>query len=376
MKTLIIYAKAGAGHKRAAEAVYEAFRRRGQKDEVKLIDCLDYTTSWFKTLYPQTYIFLVRFLSPVWAAIYYALENRVLYNLIKPLRRLTNYFTTKKLIEFIKKEKPKVIVSTQFFASEVVADLKRKKEIKSTLITVVTDFGAHTFWESEYVDIFVVASKDTKQDLLRRGIPERKIRVLGIPIDPPARDFDQDAWRKEIDLREDSFSILLVGGGFGVGPIKELVSNLGTLGKDVKNKVQLIVVCSRNKALYSEMEKLVPTLDIDVKLFGFVTELYKMMLVSKIIISKPGGLTTSESLACGLPMIIIAPIPGQESKNCALLVKNGAAIRINKAMEAKEIVEELVKDPEKLDKMRNEAFTLARPDSADDIVVLVNTFYH
>jgi len=375
MKTLIVYAKAGAGHRRAAEAVFAAFKRRGQEKDVMLFDCLDYTSPGFKRFYPHVYMFLVRFFSFIWAAIYYLLDNRLVYSLIRPLRRLTNYLTSKRFVQFLKKENPKVVISTQFFASEVVAALKRKKEINSTLISVVTDFGAHTFWESQDVDIFVAGSEDTKKDLLLRNIPEKKIKVLGIPIEPPSREFDQRQLRKEAGLRQDSFIVLIVGGGFGVGPIKELVFSLEKLDDKIRNKVQLIVVCSRNKTLYAEMKNICSDLKIDAKVFGFVPDLYKMMLISKVIISKSGGLTTSEALACGLPMIIIAPIPGQESKNCDLLVKKCAGIRINRASQAKEVIEELIKMPEKLERMRSQALSLARPNSADDVVVLANSYY-
>ena len=372
MKILIVYAKAGAGHRRAAEAVFAAFKRRGEEKDVVLIDCLDYTNPWFKNFYPNVYIFLVRFLPSVWAAIYYVLENRVIYSLVKRLRRLTNYLTSKRFVEFLKKERPGVVISTQFFASEVVAALKRKKEIDSTLISVVTDFGAHTFWESQDVDIFVVASEDTKKDLILRNIPEEKINVLGIPIEPPLKDFDQGQLRKEIGFKENLFTVLIVGGGFGVGPIKELVFSLDRLSDEVRRRIQLIVVCSRNKKLYDEIEGVAPKLRIVSKIFGFVDDLYKMMAAADVIISKSGGLTTSEALATALPMIIISPIPGQESKNCDLLVKNGAAIRIDRAAEAKEVIEELIRRPEKLDKMRHQALHLGRPNSADDIVVLAN----
>jgi processive 1,2-diacylglycerol beta-glucosyltransferase len=257
----------------------------------------------------------------------------------------------------------------------VVAALKRKKEIDSSLISVVTDFGAHTFWESEDVDIFVVASEDTKKDLILRNIPEEKIRILGIPVEPPLKEFNKTQLRKEIAVREGLFTVLIMGGGFGVGPIKELVFSLEGLSDEVRDKVQLIVVCSRNKKLYGEMRNVASKLKIGSKILGFVPDLYKMMAASDIIISKSGGLTTSESLAQGLPMIIISPIPGQESKNCDLLVKNGAAIRINRASEAKEVIEELIRRPEKLDKMRHQALDLGRPNSADDIAVLANGYY-
>ncbi|UCB57623.1 MAG: hypothetical protein JSV30_03315 [Candidatus Omnitrophota bacterium] len=374
MKTLIVYAKAGAGHKRAAEAVYDAFKRKGREKEVVLIDCLDYTEGWFRDFYPNCYIFLVRFLSLLWAGAYYTLDNRVIYSLVKPLRRLGNRSVSKKFVEFLKKERPEVIISTQFFASEVVAALKKEKQIDSKLISVVTDFGAHTFWESEDVDTFVVASEDTKEDLLRRNIPAEKIKVLGIPIEPPLTGLDKAQVRGEIGLKENLFTILIVGGGFGVGPIRELAFSLDRVRLEVRDKIQLIVVCSRNEKLYSQMQVIASKLKITAKIFGFVPNLYKMMVASDIIISKSGGLTTSEALASGLPMIIISPIPGQETKNCQLLVKNGAAYRIDRALEVSRIIEELIKEPAKLETMRANAQRLSRPSSADDIAELAISY--
>lgn len=374
MKTLIVYAKAGAGHKRAAEAVYDAFKRKGQDKDAVLIDCLDYTEAWFRDFYPSCYIFLVRFLSLLWAGAYYALDNRAIYSLVKPLRRLGNRLVSKKFVEFLKKERPEVIISTQFFASEVVAALKKEKQIDSKLISVVTDFGAHTFWESDDVDIFVVASEDTKRDLLRRNIPAEKIKVLGIPIEPPLTGLDREKLRREIGLGENLFTILIVGGGFGVGPIKELAFSLDRVRLEVRDRIQLIVVCSRNEKLYGQMQAIASELKITTKIFGFVPNLYKMMVASDIIISKSGGLTTSEALASALPMIIISPIPGQETKNCQLLVKNGAAYRIDRAPEVSKVIEELIKEPDKLETMRGNAQRLSRPNSADDIAELAISY--
>lgn len=369
MEILIVYAKAGAGHKRAAEALFEAFRRKRQ-ESVALIDCLDYCAPLFRYLYPRVYIWMVCYLPWLWAFFYYFLDKRPVYNIIKPFRRFNNHIASRGFVRFLKTEKPKVIISTQFFASEIIADLKRRGQIDSKLISVVTDFGAHTFWESEDVDVFVVASNDTKADLLARKIPKEKIIVLGIPIEPPPQRLNIALAYQELGLKENAFVILIVGGGFGVGPIREIVSSLDRLDKHTRNRVQLLVVCSRNKKLYAQMEIIVRDLKVDTKIFGFVPDLYKMMAVSDVIVSKSGGLTTSESLASGLPMIIISPIPGQETKNCDLLVKNQAAIRIDKPYEIKKAIEDLIAFPEELDMMHHRALMLARPTAADYIAAL------
>lgn len=372
MRVLIVHAKAGAGHLRAAEAVYGAFKRNGQIDDVMLIDCLDYTTPIFKYLYPRVYMWMVRFAPWLWAFFYYALDLRFIYALIRPFRRFNNALASGLFEKFLKEQNPELIISTQFFASEIISAAKRKKLIDSKLITVVTDFGAHAFWESKEADFFVVGSEDTKADLLRRNIPEEKIRVLGIPIEPPPQQFNITRAYQEMNLREDSFVILIVGGGFGVGPIQEIVTSLNSLKKTQRDKLQLLVVCSRNKKLHAQMDHVAQRAKIDIKIFGFVPDLYKMMLVSDVIISKSGGLTTSESLAVGLPMIIISPIPGQETKNCSLLVKQGAALRINFANQIKGVIEGLIEREGALEVMHHQALMLARPNAAGYIMSLAN----
>ncbi|MFC1631536.1 glycosyltransferase [Candidatus Omnitrophota bacterium] len=374
MKVLIVYAKAGAGHLRAAEAVYSAFKRNGQEADATLIDCLDYTSPWFKNFYPQVYIILVRYFSFIWKLIYYTLDKRLVYALVRPFRRLTNSLSSGRFEQFLKKENPKVIISTQFFASEVIANLKKRGEINSTIISVVTDFGAHTFWESEDIDIFIAASEDTKQDLLTRRIPEEKIKVLGIPIELPLQRPNRVKAKEAVGLKRDLFTVLIAGGGFGVGPIKEVVFSLDKLEDRIKANVQVVVVCSRNKKLYKEIENIAAKLKLNIKILGFVPDLYKMMVASNVIISKSGGLTTSESLAAGLPMLIIAPIPGQESKNCDLLVTRGAAIRIDRAQDVKQEIEDLFNMPDKLTQMHKQALLLSRPYAADDLVELANNY--
>ncbi|MFH1046559.1 MAG: glycosyltransferase [Candidatus Omnitrophota bacterium] len=374
MKALIVYAKAGAGHLRAAEAVFGALKRKGKEKDVTIIDCLDYTTPFFKAYYPQIYLLMVRFAPWLWAFLYFVLDNRLVYFFTRPIRRRNNNLASQRFVQFLKKENPPVIVSTQFFASEVAGALKVRGQISSQIISVVTDFGAHTFWEAEGIDIFTVGSEDTKKDLLGRGIPEEKIKVLGIPIDPITVKGTKQEVRKELGLRADAFVVLIVGGGFGVGPIHKLVTSLNRLDPATRAKVQVLVVCSRNEKLHQKMSAIAPQLKIEAKMYGFVADLYQMMVASDIIVSKSGGLTTSESLACGLPMIIISPIPGQETKNCAHLVKHGAALRIDRPGEVKAVIKQLVENPQTIERMRQQTRVLARPRSADDITALAEQY--
>ena len=336
-KTVIFYATAGIGHKKAAIAVKEAF---GDKNEnVLLLDALDYTNRFFKSSYGSIYIFLVKYLPTFWGLCYYLLDNPAIYALLKPIRRMTNYLNCKRLVEFLLKEKPKTVIVTHFLSLEVISHLKMKGLLDTRLIAIVTDYESHTFWLSQYVDLYVVGSEYTKEDLLRRKISPERIKVLGIPC---AKSFsekhDKALLRSEAGLDPGKRTLFILGGGFGVGPIKTLVARLSAREEDF----QIIVVCGYNKKLYGEIKKISAASKHNIKVFGFVNNVDELMSISDILISKPGGITLTEALNAQLPMIVIDPIPGQEMRNYKFLEKNQAALKIRKVGEIEKLIKVLL----------------------------------
>lgn len=369
MRILVAYASAGAGHKKAAEAIYNAFLRLGEVESVFIIDSLDYTNRIFKWSYPRVYLFLVNYLPHLWGFFYYALDNRKIYFLISKFRRLLNRLNSKRFIKFLIKENPKLIISTHFFASEIISDLKNRGLISSRVISVITDFRVHSFWTVKSMDIYTVASAEAKADLMRWGIDEGKAKALGIPIDPIFYSkLDKNYLREKMNLNKDKFTILIVSGGFGIGPIRKLVKTI--IGPKIKFKdyIQLIVVCGRNNRLYKYIENIRANSILTMKVFGFVDNMDELMEVSDLLIGKPGGLTISEALAKGLPIIIISPIPGQEERNAEVLVKYGVGIRARRINEVNQILLRLLKHPQELDKMKENIKQMSRPKAAEEIV--------
>jgi len=367
-KILIVYATAGIGHKKAAIGVKKALDEISQgAAEVTLIDALDYTNAFFKWSYLKAYLLMVNRLPFVWGFFYYLTDNFYMNMVISRIRRISNWMNSGKLTKHLISSQPDVIISTHFFASEVVSDLKEYGLIRSKLITVVTDYRLHSWWLAGRTDVYVVGSEDAKNDILKCMADESKIRVLGVPAEPI---FSKKLDKKEIlaktDLKEGLFTILVIGGGFGVGPIVGIVKVI----KEITLPLQVIVVCGHNEQLVKNIEELKKETKAHIKVLGFVDNVYEYMEISDVLISKPGGITLTESLAKELPLIIISPILGQETRNSDFVISRGAAFRINRLGDMKGLLEDLATHPEKMAKMREAIRAIKKPMACYDIARL------
>ncbi len=364
-KILIVYATAGIGHKKASIAIKKAYEEMALEDaEVTIIDALDYTNNFFKWSYLQAYLLMVNKLPTFWGLSYYLTDNPFVDLFISGLRRINNWANSKKLVTMILDTKPDIIISTHFFASEVIADMKKKGVTHSKLVTVVTDYRLHAWWIAEGTDYYIVASEDTKRELENRKVDPSIIKSMGIPVEPVfSKQLDRPGIFKSTLLRDDLFTILVIGGGFGVGPIEGIVKVIA----EIKRDLQTVVVCGRNEELVKKIEKLKKDLNLNMKITGFVDNVYEYMEISDILISKSGGITVSESLAKEIPMVIISPIIGQETANCNFLVKNKAALKVDRLEDLKGALEGLLDSPLELDNMKESIKRIKKPNAAYDI---------
>ncbi|MFH0772252.1 MAG: glycosyltransferase [Candidatus Omnitrophota bacterium] len=368
MKIFIVHASAGAGHKKAADAIKDAFDdSKDRQHEVRVIDCLDYTNSFFKRSYVWGYNFLVSDALFLWGIFFYVFDFRPFRIFVKAGRACLNFINGSRFYKFIIKENPDCVISTHFLSTEIIGNLKRLKLYKGKLITCVTDYGIHAFWISMDVDVYVVASEYSKRELARKGIAPEKIRVLGIPVQ---RKFtvrlDRNEVIEKLGLRKGLFNILLMGGGLGVGPIPELVEVISRAA----NPFQLLVVCGKNEDLSAEVKSLASGSKIAVKIYGFIENVNELMDACDVLISKPGGLSISEALVKGLPILSASYIPGHEAKNLKFLEKNNVGIKIKHPREALQKLQTLYSSPELLASMRERARQLGKPTAAGDIVLL------
>ena len=364
-KILVVYGTAGIGHKKAALAVKAALDElKPDGVEASIIDSLDYTNEFFKWAYLASYLLMVNKLPTFWGLSYYITDNPFVDLVVSKVRRVNNWLNSKKLREYLLQSQPDVIVSTHFFAGEVIADLKKRGLLRSKLITVVTDYRPHAWWIVDPTDMYVVASDDAEQDLLRRGTAQNKIKILGIPVEPV---FSKSIGRKEalakLGLKDGIFTILVILGGFGVGPIGDIVKTIQRLSTPVR----LVAVCGHNDALVKKLEGMKAGSPGELKVLGFINNVYDYMEAADLFISKPGGISSTEAMAKELPMIVVFPIIGQETRNSDFLVRHGAAVKIDNMAELKDAAGALVSDPKRLEAMRENIRKIRKPFACYDI---------
>ncbi|MFA5063443.1 MAG: glycosyltransferase [Candidatus Omnitrophota bacterium] len=358
MKILITYASAGAGHRRVAEAVYNYLKENRPELEIEIVDILDKTNALFRFDYTKGYTFLVRYAVSLWHFSFWLTE----FSLFRPLTRmialLIDQVNTRQFSAFLIRKNPDYIISTHFLPSEIAVYLKGKGKIKSFVMTIITDFGVHPFWIQEGTDLYIVASDFTKNKLLKEGVPDEKVKVCGLPSDIKfLKQFDRAGLAAKIGISADKFTVLLMTGSFGTGPL-EKISRL------IHRDSQVLVVCAANKKLFARMKKInLP----NTKVFGFVNNAEELMAVSDIILTKPGGSTIAEILNMELAPVFISVIPGQEEGNVEALAQDGIGLAPQNVYEIKDIVLDFKAHPDKLERVRNAMRQIKRPFSCKEI---------
>jgi processive 1,2-diacylglycerol beta-glucosyltransferase len=365
-KVLVLSASAGAGHIRAAQAVERAFHQLNAAREVRHIDTLEYTNKLFRRLYAKAYLDMVNRAPELLGWFYDYLDKPW----ERERRRLAlDKLNTRPFVKMLREYQPDVIVCTHFLPAEIVSWLKAKERIASRQAIVVTDMDVHAMWLCHHYEQYFVALDETREHMMRLGIPEEKLTVSGIPIDPVfSIEKDKQEMRRKHGLREDALTILVSAGGFGVGPVEHLFQSL----LELKHEAQAVLICGRNEELRARLEVMATRLPQDarvrIKPIGFTTEMDEYMAASDMVLGKPGGLTTSEALARGLVMVIVNPIPGQEERNSDHLLEEGVAIRCNNLPVLAYKIDKLLDDTQRLRKMQEAARRLARPGAAQEIV--------
>jgi processive 1,2-diacylglycerol beta-glucosyltransferase len=257
-----------------------------------------------------------------------------------------------------------VIVNTHFLPAELIGSLKRKKKLNVPQMTVTTDFDTHRLWVNEPCEMYTTATDEGAAYLQHWGVSEPRIVVTGIPIHPGFRAKpDRGKCLAAHGLKGDRPIVLQLAGGFGVGPIEKLFNQL----LEIEQPLEVVVVAGRNEKAQAQLAKVSVPARHRAKVIGFTTQIDELMAVADLVVSKPGGLTTSEVLARGAAMVIVNPIPGQESRNSDFLLENGAAIKINNLGTMKMKLEKLLGDPRRLREMKANALKLAKPNAAFDV---------
>jgi processive 1,2-diacylglycerol beta-glucosyltransferase len=367
---LVLSAAVGAGHLRAAQAVELALREVAPPDaHVQNIDILTLTNAAFRKVYGSAYLDLVNHAPHVLGYVYDLMDRpRGPDSKRDKLRLAVERLNLTRFTEVLEEGNWDVVVNTHFLPAEIIAGLRRKQKLDLPQITVTTDFETHRLWVNEPCDLYTTATDEGAAYLSHWGVPREHVRVTGIPIHPVFRaPKDRAACLANQGLVGDGRPIVLqLAGGFGVGPIEKLFR--GVL--EVKTPLEVVVVCGRNEEVREQLSQVDVPPRHRAKVMGFTTQIDELMEVADVVLSKPGGLTTSEVLARGAAMAIVNPIPGQESRNSDFLLENGAAIKINNAGTLPFKLEQLLSDGKRLEQLKSNARRLARPEAAFEVARL------
>jgi processive 1,2-diacylglycerol beta-glucosyltransferase len=362
MRILIATVTAGAGHLQAAAALEEAWHTLRPRDNVERLDVLDFTPRLYRKVYIETYVKLIEHAPDVWAHMFKKTDDPEYFRKLSRIRRALSQLTTSKFVARLKRFRPDVVFCTHYMPSEIVSAVKKDMRRAPLTASVITDFEAHAFWMQPGIDFYFVAAEETRARLVARGLEPERVIVAGIPISARFTQVaDAAAIRKRFGLRDDLPVLLVLGGGFGMGPVVEILHELNKLSV----LTQILVVCGRNEELRREAA----VIDVrhPTRVFGFVTNMHELMAVSDLVITKPGGLTSSEALALGKPVFVLNPIPGQEAANSDFLLENGAAAKANRVEDLPFRLEKLLSSSSKLQQMSQNAKRLGRPYAAREI---------
>lgn len=366
-KILIFYASFGGGHLSAANSIKQCIDENFEGYETSLVDCMLYVNKPINKITTIAYKEMAKKFPWAWGEVYSHSQKGPMAH----ISSTANNLMAKKLLKLLREYSPDIVISTHPFGSQMVSYLKRKALIDCKLVTIMTDFAPHEQWlvGKEQVDYFFVSHEKMRQELINDNIPAEKVFATGIPISKRfLMTYNREEIMNSFNLNLDKKVILFFGGGeFGLGreqTIKILKSFITH-----SNNHQIVAISGKNEKMKESFEKLVSELHAEdiVKVLPYTTQVPELMSISDLVVTKPGGLTSTESLASGLPMVLINPIPGQEEENAQFLENAGVGIWLKPKENCDEIVTEFLNDENKLNQMRKNTELLAKKNSTMDI---------
>ena len=357
----IFSVSAGSGHVRAAQALQAAAALSHPDVEVVHIDLMELVPKLFRTIYTDTYIKLIEQHPAFWGYLYDKTDRDKSDSSLSRLRRAVENINTRKLKKALNDIAPDHVICTHFLPAQLLSRQIRKGKFHKPVWVQVTDFDVHALWIHKGMSGYFAAHEELAGRIAERGVPAEHVHVSGIPIMPGFSDkFSRTECCLTLGLDPARKTLLLMSGGAGLGDNIKLAERL----LNMDGEFQLIAMAGKNEKLLKKLTTLALRFPGRLLPLGFINSIERVMAASDLAITKPGGLTSSECLAMGLPMIIVSPIPGQEERNSDFLLEQGIALKACDADALAWRVKLLLKEPERLETMREKARLLGRPDAA------------
>jgi processive 1,2-diacylglycerol beta-glucosyltransferase len=374
-KLLILSVSAGNGHVRAAQALAATAQSLAPPCTAVHIDAMAHVAAGFRKVYTDWYIQLVNRAPELWSYLHQRTDVTPHHAPSQRLRRGIERLSTGALVREIRREKPDAVICTHFLPAELLMRERNRGRIDYPVWLQITDYDLHNMWLVPGMTGYLAATEEVAFRLRARGVPAERIHVTGIPVmpafsEPDSPSLARDACVAGLGLDPSRPVLLMVSGGAGVGDLPSMVERvLGMGGPDGKpNDFQVVAVAGRNVEAHGRLEALAKRHPGRVAAVGFTNEMHRMMAASDLVVTKPGGLTVSECLALGKPMLLISPIPGQEEHNAGFLMEEGAAWLAYDAIGLDYKVARLMADPAKLSAMAARSRALGKPQAARSVL--------
>jgi processive 1,2-diacylglycerol beta-glucosyltransferase len=364
-RVLILAAGIGSGHNIAASVLESCFRASPQVDAVQKLDILESTNEVYRTLYDDGYFALVEAVPWLvgWG-----------YDAIDPPFKLAHWMSlwdrinTTTAARAIKAFRPDFVVCTHFLPTRLVSLMLTRGVLEAKLAVVTTDYDFQGLWLSSPFNQFFAARDETKAHMVAIGVPPDRITVSGIPVRLGLGDaIDREAVLRRYELRPDR-PILLISAGAAGGPYAQtIVQQTLRMASDF----QAVVLCGRNDQLKDQIEGLVAFRRDRYRVLGYINDMHDLMRTAALFVGKPGGLSSAECMAAGLPMVLLHPIPGQEVRNSDFLLEEGAAVRCHYESTVGFKIDQLLAEPDRITRMAACARRIGRPEAATQITSAV-----
>ena len=365
-KVIVFYASYGGGHLSAARSIKEYIENNHPEIEAELIDCVKYINKTLEVVTTKAYSEMAKKAPQTWGHIYKGADSGP----ISKISYTSNKVMAIKLKKLLQEKNPDLVICTHPFASQMCSYLKRKGKTNVKIATVLTDFAIHNQWVigHEYTEYFFVSHLGMKEDLIEQGVEADKIYATGIPLSNKfLLEYDKNEILEQFGLTPNKKTVLFFAGGeLGLGKSH----TLDIFKSFLKNEtIQIVAIAGKNPKMKERFSNFVIEMgkESSVKVLEYTDKVAQLMSISDLVVTKPGGLTTTESLASGLPIVVINPIPGQEEENAEFLEENKVAIWIKKGDDVEQLLNDLFSNPDKMQEMKVRARLMAKKNSTRDI---------
>ncbi|MFJ2988541.1 glycosyltransferase [Collimonas sp. NPDC087041] len=364
-KILILSVSAGAGHMRAAEAIRSFATTHESEIQATHLDVMEYVSTSFRKLYTDFYIKLVSNHPALWGYLYQKTDEASQSAFSQKIRRAVERLNCRTLLAEIKRLQPDAIICTHFLPAELLSREIRKGRLSAPVWVQVTDFDLHNMWIVPNMRGYFAANDEIAYRMRQRGLPSNSVHVSGIPIMPAfSAKLDRAVCSAEYGIDPTRKTFLMMSGGAGLGSLPDLAQRLLAMEGDF----QLIALAGKNTQMLEALKQIAAAHPGRLFPQGFTDKVERLMACADLVITKPGGLTTSECMAMGLPMIVNSPIPGQEERNADFLLEQGVALKAVDAIALEYRIRSLLNEPQRLDAMRLKITPLGRPHAAQCVL--------